>query len=77
MSSSPTVDKCLNINCGIHGSCSDGLCTCKDTYTGDNCDISPVSTIIKVSIYGMPVIILLLAMCLIFAMFRVSSCKDE
>ena len=42
-STPPLVDKCLNINCGIHGSCSNGSCTCKDNYTGTLCDISPTT----------------------------------
>lgn len=39
------VDPCLNVNCGAHGTCnsSNGLCACRDGWTGINCQIPPVT----------------------------------
>ena len=33
---------CDNIDCGMFGSCSNGICTCKNGYTGKNCEIKPI-----------------------------------
>ena len=30
-------DLCLGKNCNNHGSCNQGVCTCTQGYTGDNC----------------------------------------
>ena len=35
-------DPCANVNCGAHGSCNAGTCTCRDGYTGSNCQNAPV-----------------------------------
>ncbi len=37
----PPVDACAGIECGEHGSCSDGVCVCQDGYSGTNCDVPP------------------------------------
>ncbi len=34
-------DACNTIDCGLHGTCDDGLCTCTDGYTGPVCDQPP------------------------------------
>lgn len=32
---------CLNVDCGDHGACYDGTCTCTDGYTGNSCENPP------------------------------------
>lgn len=32
---------CMNINCGLNGQCSNGICICKNGYTGTNCQNPP------------------------------------
>ena len=39
----PVVDKCENINCGAHGTCSDGMCVCSDDYYGPRCETAPLN----------------------------------
>ncbi len=39
----PVVDKCENINCGAHGTCSDGMCVCSDNYYGSRCEMAPLN----------------------------------
>ena len=39
----PVVDKCENINCGAHGTCSDGMCVCSDNYYGPRCETAPLN----------------------------------
>jgi hypothetical protein len=35
------VDRCAAINCGAHGQCANGTCTCRDNYSGDLCQTPP------------------------------------
>jgi hypothetical protein len=35
---------CANVDCGAHGSCTDGNCNCTDKYTGDRCQYEDAST---------------------------------
>ena len=38
----PTVcDPCFDVNCGEHGTCSDGVCVCTNGYSGDRCETLP------------------------------------
>eukprot|EP00941_MAST-03F_sp_MAST-3F-sp1_P002399 g2399.t1 len=39
----PKVCTCDKINCGAHGTCTNGSCICKDRYSGDFCEIAPAS----------------------------------
>merc|ERR1719379_2797548 len=32
-----TTDLCRKVDCGAHGSCTDGVCECNDTHSGDRC----------------------------------------
>lgn len=41
----PTPDACANINCGLYGSCSEGVCHCYDGYTGSRCEVPPSGSI--------------------------------
>ena len=34
-------DLCATMNCGEHGTCQDGICTCHSPYTGERCDQLP------------------------------------
>ena len=36
------VYPCTNINCGQFGTCNNGICICKNGYTGKNCEIVPI-----------------------------------
>ena len=38
------VYPCSNINCGQFGTCNNGICICKNGYTGKNCEIVPIIT---------------------------------
>ena len=42
-SGEPPVDLCANVDCGEHGTCSAGICTCSDGYYGDRCDKAPLT----------------------------------
>jgi hypothetical protein len=35
------VYPCANKNCGTFGTCNNGLCICKNGYSGNNCEIPP------------------------------------
>jgi hypothetical protein len=34
-------DPCDDVSCGQHGSCDDGVCKCRDGYTGNQCEVPP------------------------------------
>ena len=37
------ADPCGGVDCGAHGSCSGGTCTCESgAFTGDRCTTTPV-----------------------------------
>ncbi|MCP4608275.1 MAG: SUMF1/EgtB/PvdO family nonheme iron enzyme [Planctomycetes bacterium] len=36
-----TASPCAGVNCGTHGTCSNGKCFCIDGYTGDLCETPP------------------------------------
>ena len=36
----PVTDPCAGVNCGNHGTCSNGNCACGDGFTGNNCEIT-------------------------------------
>lgn len=35
---------CSNINCGLFGTCNNGICDCINGYSGEKCDIPPTIT---------------------------------
>jgi len=35
---SELVDKCKDVDCGEHGECIDGMCSCYDDWYGDKCE---------------------------------------
>ena len=35
--SATPIDPCAEVDCGAHGSCDGGKCTCRDHYTGTQC----------------------------------------
>ena len=37
------LNPCFNVNCGTHGTCSDGACICTDNYYGENCENAPLA----------------------------------
>lgn len=37
------LNPCFNVNCGTHGTCSDGACICTDNYYGENCENAPLT----------------------------------
>jgi hypothetical protein len=36
-------DPCAGIDCGEHGTCSNGACVCTDDYYGENCETAPLT----------------------------------
>jgi hypothetical protein len=35
------ISACANVDCGAHGSCSSGNCSCRDGYSGNRCQTPP------------------------------------
>ncbi|MBQ7413417.1 MAG: hypothetical protein IJV07_04000, partial [Alphaproteobacteria bacterium] len=38
-----TLNLCYQVNCGEHGTCNDGTCSCQDNYYGNNCENAPLN----------------------------------
>ena len=43
-------DLCLGKSCNNHGSCNQGVCTCTQGYTGDNCQSELYKFNIRISV---------------------------